>query len=420
MRRARRNSLLALIAADRGRRAAGARPDKEDATRQQMEQAEQARAAEQAAQQAAAARAAAAAAEAQRLPRNASPPPRNCARRRPPPRGRRPHGPDSPPQRRQAQAGLDARAETMQPLLPVIERLSLFPAETLLAVPAQPEDTLRGVLVLHGLAGRSEQEAAALRAEQARLDAATQAVQAEAPKLAAAEANAAGASRRARPADRHGPGEPDRRPGRGRRRRQRAADAAAQADTLRGMLTELAAQRAAEAERARDDAARAAREKHADEAAAAQQRLAATERPSGAGTLASAAQPHGQLTAPVAGTIVRAWGDATDGGPATGISYRAAPAARVVSPCGGRVAFAAPFRSYGLLLIVDCGGGYHTVLAGFERLDAKVGQNVAAGEPVGVMPGWDPAATGDRPTLYVELRRGGQPVNPAPWLKASG
>ena len=81
-------------------------------------------------------------------------------------------------------------------------------------------------------------------------------------------------------------------------------------------------------------------------------------------------------------------------GPATGISYRAPPAARVVALCSGRVVFAAPFRSYGLLLIVDCGGGYHAVLAGFDRLDVKVGQTVAAGEPVGVMPGWEPGASG--------------------------
>jgi septal ring factor EnvC (AmiA/AmiB activator) len=37
-----------------------------------------------------------------------------------------------------------------------------------------------------------------------------------------------------------------------------------------------------------------------------------------------------------------------------------------------------------------------------------------------VMPNWQPGATGERPTLYVELRRDSQPVNPAPWLKASG
>jgi hypothetical protein len=34
-----------------------------------------------------------------------------------------------------------------------------------------------------------------------------------------------------------------------------------------------------------------------------------------------------------------------------------------------------------------------------------------------VMPGWDPASPGARPALYVELRREGQPVDPAPFLR---
>jgi septal ring factor EnvC (AmiA/AmiB activator) len=199
---------------------------------------------------------------------------------------------------------------------------------------------------------------------------------------------------------------------------RRAATEASRAETLRGMLAELEAQRRVEAARAQQEALRAERQKRAGPAAAARQRQAVLEQPV-AGTAAIGAQPRGQLTAPVAGTIIRSWGDATEGGPATGISYRAPPAARVVAPCGGRVVFAAPFRSFGLLLIVDCGGGYHAVLAGFERLDAKVGQQVRAGEPVGVMPGWEPGASGSRPALYVELRRDGQPVNPAPWLRAS-
>ena len=79
--------------------------------------------------------------------------------------------------------------------------------------------------------------------------------------------------------------------------------------------------------------------------------------------------------------------------------------------------FAEPFRSYGLLLIVDCGGGYHIVLAGFDRLDVRPGQNVLAGEPVGVMPNWVPGSTAKRPALYIELRRDGTPVNPAQWLR---
>jgi murein hydrolase activator len=419
MRRARPSSLLALMAIAVAVAAQAARPPKVDATRQQMEQAERARAAEHAAQQEAASRAVAAAAEAQRLAadrivaaaqlRHAETSTAEIAARM-----------DAlAAQRRQAQASLDAPAETMQPLLPLIERLSLFPAETLLAIPAPPEETLRGVLVLRGLAAQLGQEAVALRREQARLDAATHAMQAEAPKLAAAEmeqqSQSAALDRQialARAQQKQAEGEAT-------EASQRAATAASRAETLRAMLGELDAQRRAEASRASDDAVAAAHQKHAGEAAAARQRQAALERPAGAGTMAVIAQPRGQLTAPVAGKIIRSWGEPTEGGPATGISYHAPPSARVVAPCGGRVVFAATFRSSGLLFIVDCGGGYHAVLAGFDRLDAKVGQQVAAGEPVGVMPAWEPGASGNRPALYVELRHDGQPINPAPWLRAS-
>jgi len=414
MRRAPRSSLLlaAVIAV------AAAGPRKDRPTRAELEAADQARAAELAAQQQAAARAAVAAAQAQQLAEQRiaatarlqqteaateAAANRLAALRR---------------NRQQAAADLAARARAMQPLLPVIERLSLYPAETLLAVPAAPQDTLRGLIVLQGLARQLQQESAALRAAQASLDAATAAVAAEAPKFAAAEARqeqegqaldqqiaAAQADQTAAQSDADAAA-------------ARAADAAARADTLRSMLTTLATQRRAEAAREREEAARAAREKQDAEAEAARQREAALAPLSSGGTLASAAQPKGQLTAPVAGTVFRSWGDPTDAGPATGISYHAAPSARVVSPCTGRVSFAEQFRSYGLLLILDCGGGYHAVLAGFERLDVKAGQDLRAGEPVGVMPGWDPGA-GNRPSLYIELRHGEQPVNPAPWLKAT-
>ncbi len=383
-----------------------------------MEEAERARAAEQAAQQQAAARAAAAAAEAQHLAEQRVAAAAKLRQAEASTEAAASRMDDLQRQRGEAAGNLAAQAAAMQPLLPVIERLSLYPAETLLAVPAAPEDTLRGVIVLQGLARQLQQESAALRRAQAALDAATAAVQAETPKLAAAEAAqkqeadaldqqiaSAQADRQAAQADADAAA-------------SRAADQAARAETLRAMLVALDAQRRAEAASAREAAARATRDKHGAEAEAAHEREVALGRPFGGGTLGSAAAPRGQLTAPVAGSVYRSWGDSTDAGPATGISYHAAPAARVVSPCAGRVEFAAPFRSYGLLMILDCGGGYHAVLAGLDRLDAKVGQDVRAGEPVGVMPGWEPG-TGSRPSLYVELRHDGQPVNPAPWLKAA-
>jgi murein hydrolase activator len=396
-----------------------AAPPKEQVVRQQVDAAERLRAAEEAAQQRAAARVAAAADEEQRLADQRIAAAEKLRQAEAATEAAATRMDDLQRRRRDAAARLNAQAEAMQPLLPVIERLSLYPAETLLAVPAAPEDTLRGVLVLQGLARQLQQESTALRRAQADLDAATAAVQTETPKLAAAEVaqqqedaaldqqiTAAQANRQAAEADADAAA-------------ARAADQAARAETLRTMLVTLDDRRRAEAANARAEAARAVRQRHVAEAEAARESEAALGRPVAGGTLAAAAAPKGQLTAPVAGTVFRSWGDPTEAGPATGISYHAAPAARVVSPCAGRVVFAAPFRSYGLLMILDCGGGYDAVLAGFDRLDAKVGQDVRPGEPVGVMPSWEPGSGSLRPSLYIELRHDGQPVNPAPWLKAT-
>ena len=397
---------------------AAAGPRKERHTRAQLEQAEQARAAELATQQQAAARAAAAAAQAQRLAEQRVEAAAKLRASEQATEQAADRMATLEHERQDAAAALAARAKAMQPLLPVIERLSLYPAETLLAVPGQPEDTMRGVIVLQGLARQLQQDSAALRQAQAALDAATAKVAAERPKLAAAETTqhqqeaaldqqiaAAQSDQQQAQADADAAA-------------ARAADEAARADSLRTMLDKLETDRHAEAVRAREDAARAARERQATKEADAREREAALTAPVKGGTLASNALPTGQLTAPVAGKVFRSWGDPTVAGPATGISYHAAPSARVVSPCTGRVSFAEQFRSYGLLLIVDCGGGYHAVLNGFERLDVEAGQPVQAGEPVGVMPGWDPGS-GKRPALYIELRHGAEPVNPAPWLKAT-
>jgi murein hydrolase activator len=119
------------------------------------------------------------------------------------------------------------------------------------------------------------------------------------------------------------------------------------------------------------------------------------------------------LVAPVRAPVLRGWGQADDAGAANGITYAAVAGAAVVSPCRGKVVFASPFRSYGQLLIVDCGGGWRVVLAGLERLDAVAGKAVRAGEPVGVMP----EAASRRGGLYFELHRGGRTVNPAPYVR---
>jgi septal ring factor EnvC (AmiA/AmiB activator) len=118
---------------------------------------------------------------------------------------------------------------------------------------------------------------------------------------------------------------------------------------------------------------------------------------------------------------MRGWGDPENGEPATGQSYLTAPGAGVVAPCGGTVAFAEPFRGYGLLVIIDCGGGYHAVLAGMARLEVSAGLAIQVGNPVGAMREEEKIASAGaargRPVLYMELRKGGRPVDPAPWLR---
>jgi septal ring factor EnvC (AmiA/AmiB activator) len=124
---------------------------------------------------------------------------------------------------------------------------------------------------------------------------------------------------------------------------------------------------------------------------------------------------RGAFAMPARGEMVSRFNEATDTGFSTkGIVIETRASAQIVAPYDGRVAFAGPFREYGLLLIIDHGEGYHTLLAGMGRIDVLVDQRVLAGEPVGVM---DSVADGE-PRLYVELRSNGHPINPLPWLAA--
>ena len=325
-----------------------------------------------------------------------------------------------------AEAHLQQHAEDLAPLLPLIERLSLYPAETLLALPLSPEDALRGAMVLKGMAGSLETEAQALRTEQHDVAVLSDDIAAQLPALRQAQsvqsAQAAELDRQvaiARATGRDAEDEAD-------MVARKAAEAAAHAVTLRGAISELEAQQQAAVASAREAAAEAARLRQQAALEQAQRRQVALARPAGPG-LADPTPDPGSHTAgppifgaPVAGRLLHSFGDATAAGAAQGVSYESAPSARVTAPCAGRAVFAGPFRSFGLLLILDCGHGYHFVLAGLDRLDVEVGHPVQANEPVGTMPGWDPRNTAQKPALYVELRRGSQPIDPGPWLRGHG
>jgi murein hydrolase activator len=126
------------------------------------------------------------------------------------------------------------------------------------------------------------------------------------------------------------------------------------------------------------------------------------------------AQARGRLAYPAAGRIITGFGARLgDGAVSEGVTIRTRRAAQVVAPYDGQVEFSGPFRSYGRVLIVNVGGGYHVVLAGLGTAFAEAGQEVLAGEPMGEM------ASDARvvPDLYMEVRKESVPQDPALWLK---
>lgn len=121
--------------------------------------------------------------------------------------------------------------------------------------------------------------------------------------------------------------------------------------------------------------------------------------------------------APAQGQITRRYGAREAGGPAAqGVTVRTISGAQVVSPASGEVAYAGSFRSYGNVLILNLDGGYALVLTGLDAINVRVGETVRAGQTVGQMT----AAAASAPELYVEVRRGDQPVDPGRWLSARG
>ncbi|MDP9103193.1 MAG: peptidoglycan DD-metalloendopeptidase family protein [Pseudomonadota bacterium] len=134
-------------------------------------------------------------------------------------------------------------------------------------------------------------------------------------------------------------------------------------------------------------------------------------------TAAAATLAPLRLTSPVDGAPIRRFGQDFPGhGPSQGWSWTAPEGALVISPAAGRVVYAGPLKGWGFVVILRSPGGYHLVLAGLERVSARVGGEVAAGEPVGRIartPAANPGKATMAPELYLEIRKASQPVDPA-------
>jgi murein hydrolase activator len=133
----------------------------------------------------------------------------------------------------------------------------------------------------------------------------------------------------------------------------------------------------------------------------------------------------GTLSLPATGAALKIFGAADGfGGRENGLSVETTKFALVTAPADGWVSFAGSYRSYGQVLIINAGGGYHLVLTGLDRVNVDIGQFVLAGEPIATMGNTSAGAlasdTGsDKPVLYIEFRKDGVPIDPGPWWAKS-
>jgi len=316
-------------------------------------------------------------------------------------------------QEKEKLAQLGANRSQLAGVLVALQKMVQFPPEALLAMPSSPDDLVRSAILLRAVVPEIDRRATRIRLDLQSLADTREKTADERLNLnsAAQDLDRQRAEIRQLMADRRRL--LDKTLAEERRAAERVARLAAKAENLKDLMARLEEQREAdERQAARAEAeAKANAKEQADRVRAETQRqarIAATVSPS-----VSITSRRGRLPLPVIGDLIGRYGENLPTGLSRkGIDIAARGGAQVIATYDGKIAFAGKFRGYGQLLIIDHGDGYHTLLAGMARIDMAVGQHVSTGEPVGLM-GSD---GGDRPVLYVELRRKGQPINPLPWL----
>ncbi|GAA4248892.1 murein hydrolase activator EnvC family protein [Azospirillum formosense] len=328
---------------------------------------------------------------------------------------------------------LEGERQQIAALLAALQRVARIPPEAALARPDGPVDTLRSALLLRDTVPALRARADALAQALTRLAETRETLQAQRGRTYAARLTLIDRQKEigqlvARREELSRQTDEER-----QQVAQRTARLTGQAADLRQLMDRIEAERraaaamAAKREAERLEAERRLAEQRAAEQKAAEQKLAeqkaaeqrqaeqklaeqrSSEQRARAETETARAAPGAPVgeRLPVGGRVTVRYGEADRyGATSRGVTIQARSGSTVVSPQAGTIVFAGPFRGYGQILIVEHSHGYHSLIAGFGRIDTAVGRRVATGEPIGLMP-----ADGS-PDLYFELRRHGQPINP--------
>ena len=144
------------------------------------------------------------------------------------------------------------------------------------------------------------------------------------------------------------------------------------------------------------------------------------------------ASAMGALDMPAPGQVIRRAGEADAAGVRRpGWLVATPPRALVTTPWPATIRYLGPLLDYGQVAVLEPGEGYFLVLAGLGEVYGEIGEVLPKGAPVGLMGGG--AAETDQgfliagtqgggvdrtETLYIELRRNGEPLDPGDWFKA--
>ncbi|TIO33463.1 MAG: hypothetical protein E5X93_03220 [Mesorhizobium sp.] len=318
-------------------------------------------------------------------------------------------------------ASLVARRDVLAEVLGALQRMGLNPPPAILVKPEDALSSVRSAILLGAVVPELRQQTDKLLADLKEQTRVTASIEAERARLTAAVTEQTAEKKRLTmllEAKQKLQADTEAALAAERQRSQQLAD---KASSLKDLIASLEADKARKAA----DQAKAADRKSADaDTTASTAEPAAPPVPEGNRLTASApfAALQGQIALPVIGKIKRRFGtDDGNGAMMQGDMVATQSGAIVTAPADGNVLYAGPFRSYGQLLILNAGDGYHVVLAGMSRISVATGQSVLAGEPIGAMGEARVASTSASqngnatPELYVEFRKDGKPVDPNPW-----
>jgi septal ring factor EnvC (AmiA/AmiB activator) len=314
---------------------------------------------------------------------------------------------------RNIRKSLDGRRAVIGEVLAALQRIGRRPPPALIASPEDALQSVRTAMVLGAVLPEMRHEVEALANDLSELLVVRKKIDAERDQLKAEMASLDGEQARMTALVEERQKQLGEREKALDAERTRTGNLARQVDNLKDLIAKL--------EQGLDPATREAREAARSDSRPA---LSAFRDPGRLAPAVAFVSLRGQVPIPVNGVKLKEFGAPDgNGGAEKGLSIATRAGAQVIAPGDGWVVYSGPFRSYGQLLILNVGGGYHVLLAGMDRISVDLGQFVLAGEPVAVMGNGSHIAailaTGSsQPVLYVEFRKDGVPVDPGPWWAA--